>query len=64
MSYCRFENTSSDFADCVNALREEELSDLSREERLAAKQLYELAQEYVQLYEEAVDYDNEIMEDC
>ena len=53
MSYCRFQNTYSDFADCVNALHEvdEEEKELSPSEKNYSKKLYELAQEYIETYE-------------
>ena len=48
MSYCRFENTLSDFDDCLYNL--DNIS--SERERRAAKSLYEAAKEYVEKYEE------------
>lgn len=48
MSYCRFQNTLSDFIDCVENL--DNIS--SEEEKRAAKKLYEYAQEYVERFEE------------
>lgn len=59
MSYCRFQNTLSDFNDCLGAIQEivEEEKDinnedvLSAEERRAAKSLYESAKEYIEYYE-------------
>lgn len=48
MSYCRFQNTLSDFIDCF-----ENLDNISSEkEKRAAKKLYEYAQEYVERFEE------------
>ena len=47
MSYCRFENTLSDFEDCINNLGEI----TSESEKRAAKSLYEAAKEYIELYE-------------
>lgn len=61
MSYCRFENTSSDFADCIRALREEGITDLSRSERQAAEHMVEQARKFIALMEEAA-YD-EVDED-
>ena len=47
MSYCRFENTLSDFYDCHY-----NLDDINSEsERRAAHSLYEAAKEYVERYE-------------
>lgn len=48
MSYCRFQNTLNDFIDCVENL--DNIS--SKEEKSAAKGLYEYAQEYVERFEE------------
>lgn len=54
MSYCRFENTSIDMANCVSDLEEaytfDEL-DHNEYETGSRKRLYELAQEYVAQYE-------------
>ena len=52
MSYCRFQNTAADFDDCLEVIEsasnlEEELS---REEYRAAKQLYEMAKRYVDMF--------------
>lgn len=56
MSYCRFENTKNDFADCVNALQDaidnETSMDLSEYEARAMKRLADLAEEYIDLYNE------------
>jgi len=60
MSYCRFENTSHDLQDCVDALDtilcgggENEYGDtLSDTEEYYAKRMYEQAKEYVDNYEQ------------
>lgn len=55
MSYCRFHNTKIDLADCVYTLediRNGEKEPLSPEEYSASKSIYELCQEYIQLFEE------------
>lgn len=57
MSYCRFENTLSDFTDCLNALQSEGLKDLSSYELRTAKSLYSRAKEYVEVYEEITELD-------
>lgn len=57
MSYCRFENTLSDFTDCLDALRSEGLKDLSPYELRAAKSLYSRAKEFVEVYEEITELD-------
>ena len=51
MSYCRFQNTLSDFRDCMRALREEDLSELSPEERAAAEELAGAAVAYAELFD-------------
>lgn len=63
MSYCRFENTVSDFYDCVGALQKEKkglAKKLSKSEREAYKEMVELASEFLGLHqkfgmEEALD---------
>ena len=50
MSYCRFENTYSDLADCVGAL--EECKELSNSERKYAKWLRDMCEEYISAYNE------------
>lgn len=55
MSYCKFRNTSLDLADCVNTLeylRDGEEKPLSIEEMMAAKRMYDLCQEYIELFDE------------
>lgn len=55
ISYCKFRNTMLDLADCVNTLeylRDGEEKPLSPEEYSASKRLYDLCQEYIQLFEE------------
>ena len=65
MSYCRFENTSIDMANCVGDLEEAyTFSDLDHSEYEigARKRLYDLAQEYISQYErllEAEEYDGQ-----
>ena len=50
MSYCRFENTAGDMADCMEALRNGEGDDesLSEYERAGKKRLIALAREMVE----------------
>lgn len=50
MSYCRFENTYSDLADCVGALKECE--ELSNSERKYAKWMRDMCEEYISAYNE------------
>lgn len=51
MSYCRFENTYGDLRDCVEALEEEGLEELSDQEKIYAKKIKDLCKEYSQLIE-------------
>ena len=53
MSYCRFENTSKDLEDCIDALHnfEEKCNNLSRYEVEALQDLVEQAREIVELTE-------------
>jgi len=59
MSYCRFENTSNDFEDCLDALynieTKEDLDELSTSEKRHLKKLYKQAQKYVEQYENIGD---------
>ena len=64
MSYCRFQNTLQDFCDCRDAL-EELMNDphaepLSRDELVAAKQLAEQAQYFLEMI---ADYSGQSVED-
>ena len=43
MSYCRFENTANDLADCVYALADRDVEDLSSYEIRGLKDLLEYA---------------------
>ena len=49
MSYCRFENTVSDINDCLNAIEDREVNDLSDYELRALKDFLELGQVIVNL---------------
>lgn len=51
MSYCRFENTYGDLEDCVEALEENKLEDLSDRERKFAERMKDLCKEYLELTE-------------
>ena len=48
MSYCRFENTYSDLADCVGAL--EERDELSERELIYADLMYDMCVDYIRAY--------------
>ena len=49
MSYCRFENTVNDMNDCLNAIEEREVKNLSDYELRALKDFLELGQVIVNL---------------
>jgi len=49
MSYCRFENTAKDMRDCIYAIEEREVYDFSDYELRGFKEVYELAQEIVNM---------------
>lgn len=55
MSYCRFENTVNDMQDCLNAIEDREISDLSDHEVKAL-------QHFLELGKVIVDYEDEIEE--
>ena len=44
MSYCRFENTTRDIQDCINAIEEGEATELSRYEASALREFLNLAE--------------------
>ena len=52
MSYCRFQNTVLDLADCMDALEEinYDLTKLSADEEQAARRLIEICQEIAGQY--------------
>ena len=54
MSYCRFENTSRDLQDCIEAIQDhyKQCTDLSRYELRALSDLLEQAEEIIDLSEE------------
>jgi len=56
MSYCRFENTAKDLQDCVYALDDNDVEDLSSYEINGLRDLLGLAKEIVNMEE----YINEI----
>ena len=63
MSYCRFENTSRDLLDCVNAIHNGKIRGLNEYERRGLIQIVELATEIVEDLsydiEEALNEDQE-----
>jgi hypothetical protein len=54
MSYCRFENTTRDLDDCIEAIQDhyEQCTDLNRYEIQALQRLLEQAEEIIDLSEE------------
>ncbi len=48
MSYCRFENTVNDMNDCLNAIEDREVNDLSTYELRALKEFLELGKAIVE----------------
>jgi hypothetical protein len=52
MSYCRFENTSRDVEDCINAIELNEHLDLSQSEISGFVDLIELARTLVEQFED------------
>ena len=55
MSYCRFENTVNDMQDCLNAIEDREVNDLSDYEVKALQHFSELGRVIV-------DYEDDIEE--
>ena len=58
MSYCRFENTSRDLGDCLDAIENNELNDLANFEYDGLRDLLDLCEamlEYQETIEEAID---------
>ena len=49
MSYCRFENTAKDVQDCIYAIEERDVYDFSDYELRGFKEVFELAQEIVNM---------------
>lgn len=49
MSYCRFENTCSDFFKCIDAL--ENFEDLSDSERHYAELMFKYTERYIDAFE-------------
>jgi hypothetical protein len=56
MSYCRFENTSQDLNDCLEALSNEEYTDLSTWEETGLRDLIQLCKEILEYEEEIIDF--------
>ena len=52
MSYCRFENTSKDLGDCIDAIENNELDDLSTYEVSGLKDLLDYCETILLMKEE------------
>jgi len=53
MSYCMFENTASDFRQCLEKIGGiESLDELSSTERKAAERMRDMAEQYVEWFEQ------------
>lgn len=53
MSYCQFRNTKIDFEQCVDAIGNcESLADFSKDEQEYAESLRELAERYIEWYDQ------------
>lgn len=52
MSYCRFENTSRDLRDCVNALEDIAYEGISKREWHYAKTIRNLCEEYLEAFDD------------
>lgn len=58
LSYCRFQNTARDLADCVEAIECDEIHDLDPQELNGLKKLLELSQDivaYAHIIDEVLD---------
>lgn len=55
MSYCRFRNTYNDLSDCVYALKEIDIKDMSQEELRAMKNMRHLCEEYIEEFDYFLD---------
>jgi hypothetical protein len=52
MSYCRFENTSRDFEDCLEAIENDGFDSLSENEQHYAKKLLRLSKQFAEAFDE------------
>ncbi len=60
MSYCRFENTARDLRDCVNAINNGEVEDLSSYEIDGLKKILQMAKGLA----ESEDHINEVIKEA
>lgn len=63
MSYCRFENTSRDLRDCVNALEDIFWEGISKREWHYAKTIRNLCEEYLEAFDDIKEDEIEFDED-
>ena len=65
MSYCRFENTTGDLQDCIEAIHdwEEECKDLNSYEMRALKDLLEQAREIIAKNKQSLEPEEEEVEE-
>ncbi|UPW42563.1 hypothetical protein BAHKABFF_00013 [Salmonella phage CF-SP1] len=55
MSYCQFRNTRHDFEQCRDAVgNAESIDDFSKAEQSAAEDLYYMAKDYIEWYEQLI----------
>ncbi len=54
MHYCRFENTLDDLIDCYDAMLEEDMNELSENEKKAKEQLIKICKKIIELTEEEI----------
>jgi len=57
MSYCRFHNTVIDLQECLDAINEENLNELSRTEKDALVELITISKCIAEKYEDQDEYD-------
>ena len=69
MSYCRYQNTSKDLQDCIDALDnydeelvedEDGLTNLSNNERRAAEDLRQQCETYIRIFDEAEEAEEDL----
>ena len=69
MSYCRFQNTSEDLQDCIDALDnydeelvedEDGLTNLSNNERRAAEDIRQQCETYIRIFDEAEEAEEDL----
>ncbi len=61
MSYCRFENTSDDLQDCLDAIHNGEAEDLNEYEQMGLRKILNIAKEIVDMADD-IEYSLENQE--